>query len=311
MILYRSAQSQRTVSSTASAGSGGLSRIPIKRNSSMRRKREIMENYVAISPAKTGHTSRAKMSTSSPSSANQQQHHDAAAGDTWSQLPLLNRRRGNNRAVAANTLKVTKSLERRGNRCRENANANISHSRSIGALNSLEARGGRGEVDPFSRSKLVKNSPKRDRRNKREEAEEQEVPKQADNSQQEQQLQVEKMQQPLAQVRSSPQSAPLAGVGAKSKVPTHQHSDSSGGGEYHNIDDMTVESISRLSTANSTISTLSYQVRRGDNVAKLSRIVDKTHLKRKLHKKDQNIPTRNLNMLLVVSSFLNIMSIYY
>ena len=273
--MYRSAQSQRTVSSTASAGSGGLSRIPIKRNSSMRRKREIMENYVATSPVKTGHTSRAKMSSSSSSSANQQQprHHDAAAGDTWSRPTLISRRRANNnRAVAAvKAAKATKSLERRGNRRRENANANnVSHSRSIGALNSLGATGaarGEGADDPFGRSKLVRNSNKIDRRNKKVEAGEQEVPKQTDNAQQKQQEWVEETQQPLAQVRSSPQSAPPAGVGAKSKVTANQHSDSggSGGGEYHNSEDMTVESISRLSTANSTVSTLSYQVRRGED----------------------------------------------
>ena len=40
----RSAQSQRTVVSTLSA-SNSLSRIPIKRNSSLRRKKEVMENY--------------------------------------------------------------------------------------------------------------------------------------------------------------------------------------------------------------------------------------------------------------------------
>ncbi len=39
----RSAQSQRTISSSTSAGS--LSRIPIKRNSSLRRKKQVMENY--------------------------------------------------------------------------------------------------------------------------------------------------------------------------------------------------------------------------------------------------------------------------
>ncbi len=43
-----SAASDRTVTSTTSGGSvGSLSRIPIKRNSSMRRKKEIMDNYTS------------------------------------------------------------------------------------------------------------------------------------------------------------------------------------------------------------------------------------------------------------------------
>ena len=41
----RSAQSERTVVSTTLSASSSLSRIPIKRNSSLRRNKEVMENY--------------------------------------------------------------------------------------------------------------------------------------------------------------------------------------------------------------------------------------------------------------------------
>ena len=45
MLSFRSAQSQRTVVSTTLSASSSLSRIPIKRNSSLRRNKEVMENY--------------------------------------------------------------------------------------------------------------------------------------------------------------------------------------------------------------------------------------------------------------------------
>lgn len=48
-FLYRSAASSRTVTSTASSGS--LSRIPIQRNSSLRRKKTVMNRYQPLPPS--------------------------------------------------------------------------------------------------------------------------------------------------------------------------------------------------------------------------------------------------------------------
>ena len=42
---FRSAQSQRTIVSTTLSASSSMSRIPIQRNSSLRRKKEVMDSY--------------------------------------------------------------------------------------------------------------------------------------------------------------------------------------------------------------------------------------------------------------------------
>ena len=55
LFSLRSAQSERTVVSTTLSASSSLSRIPIKRNSSLRRNKEVMENYNNLQADETNH----------------------------------------------------------------------------------------------------------------------------------------------------------------------------------------------------------------------------------------------------------------
>ncbi len=167
-----------------------------------------------------------------------------------------------------------------------NRSPSKSHSKSSSALNTVDRdQAEAAEVDPFRKSAKVKNSPRLARKGRTEEPNvfAAAFEKEADGGEQQPPAAAaeetsEKVEEkgaaanghgnPLnieavtssddqiganGAVRNTPFSAPAT------KRPPHMDSSASGYSDYHNSDDMTVESISRLSTANSTVSNSSYQ----------------------------------------------------
>ena len=166
----RSAQSQRTIGSTTSAGSS-LSRIPIKRNSSMRRNKHIMENY------KTNSGEEDDDDVDDEDFDHREEGNRDAKRNSHPRRQLSNRQRSPAalRRRQQQQPKVPKdpssrSLERgQTSRRVSGRTGGISLSKSIGALNGVDrdATVAAPSDNPFQTSSMVKNSPVMPRRSQK------------------------------------------------------------------------------------------------------------------------------------------------